>query len=82
MATFFQSLLVLSDTRIRDICQEAHVSSRTYYRMKRFVPVKAECYEKLFIALCRAVSEEEFLEHWTIFGKLLFEACDDTEFFI
>ena len=79
MATFFQSLLFVSDTCIRAICQEAHVSTRTYYKIKRHVPVKAECYEKLFIAICRAVNDEEFQEHWAIFGKLLFEACDDRE---
>ena len=69
----------MADIRIDALCQETHVSSRTYYKIKRHVPVKPECYHKLFIGLCRAVTDEEFLEHWAILGKRLHEACDDTD---
>lgn len=79
IATFFQSLRKVSGVSIDKLCKEAHVSSRTYYKIKRHEPVKPECYEKLFIALSRAVSDEEFLMHWGTFGKGLFEACEDAD---
>ena len=79
VATFFHSLVKVADIRIDALCTETHVSSRTYYKIKRHEPVKPECYWKLFIGLCRAVTDEEFLEHWAILGKCLHEACDDTD---
>ena len=79
IATFFQSLRHVSDTSIRAICQEAHVSTRTYHKIMRHEPVKPECYEKLFIALVRAVNEEEFLPHWAALGLCLYDECESFE---
>lgn len=45
----------------------------------RHESVKPECYEKLFIALVRAVNEEEFLPHWAALGLCLYDECESFE---
>ena len=77
IATFYQNLRKVSGARIYMICAEAHVSTRTYYKIMRHEPVKPECYEKLFIALSCTVSDEEFLMHWISFGKNLWELFNE-----
>ena len=73
IATFFQLLQKESEIGVLLLCKESHVSTRTYYKIMKYKPVKPECYHRLFMGCCRAVTDEEkFMEHWELLGKGLY----------
>lgn len=69
IASFFQLLQKESEIGILLLCKESHVSTRTYYKIMRYQPVKLECYHRLFIGICHAADDIKFMEHWQELGK-------------
>lgn len=66
----------VSGVCIEALCTESKVSTKTYYKIMRYEPVKPECYQKLLIGLCHAVTDEEFSLQWASLGKRLYEVCE------
>lgn len=54
------------------LCKESHISTRTYYKIMRYENVKYECYHRLFVGLCHAADDIQFMEHWKVLGEGLF----------
>ena len=69
---FILSLKENAGLPVRSLCTESHVSTRTYYKIMRCETVKNECYYRLFIGLCQAVTDEEFMEQWIALGERLY----------
>ena len=66
----------VSGVSIEALCTESKVSTKTYYKIMRCEPVKPECYQKLLIGLCHAVTDEEFSFQWDSLGKRLYGVCE------
>lgn len=66
----------VSGVSIEALCTESKVSTKTYYKIMRCEPVKPECYQKLLIGLCHAVTDEEFSFQWASLGKRLYNVCE------
>lgn len=71
IVNFFELLRKKSLVSIKLLCSESHVSTRTYAKLKKNIPVKTECYHRLFIALIRISVSEDFCEEWQHFGTNL-----------
>jgi len=60
------------DVPIAQFCADSGVSTRTYAKLKKHLPVKPECYVRLVIGFCRIASPEEFMKFWKKFGEWLY----------
>ena len=69
---FLVPLQKVSRTSIRQLCMDSHVSTRTYAKIVKLIPVKHECYYRLLVGLCHAANYEEFMEHWNVLGEDLY----------
>ena len=72
MVTFFESLRKESFVSIKLLCMESHVSTRTYAKLKKNIPVKAECYHRLFIGIIRTTDLEDFHQQWQHLDQSLY----------
>lgn len=68
VALFLIPLQKVSETSIRQLCSDSHVSTRTYAKVVKQIPVKMECYCRLLIGISRIATYEEFIERWKLLG--------------
>ena len=69
---FLEQLRQVSSTSIKELCANSHVSTSTYMKIRRHIPVKPECYYRLFIGITRTTTLEEFLDSLLHLGKLFY----------
>ena len=56
---------------IKLLCMESHVSTRTYAKVVKHIPVKPECYYRLFMGAVRTSAPEDFAAEWNALGTNL-----------
>lgn len=57
---------------ITQLCTESHVSTRTFARFTKGLPIKPECCFKLLIGCGFAATKEEFMKYWIQLGEWLY----------
>lgn len=63
-----QNLRKKSGTTVSQLCSDSHVSTRTYAKMVKKIPVKPECCIRLLQGSCKGSTEQEFLEFLHVLG--------------
>lgn len=66
---FLEQLRQVSGTSVKQLCLNAHVSTRTYAKIRKLTPVKSECYYRLLIGITLTATYEEFLDSWLHLGQ-------------
>lgn len=69
IANFLEQLRQTSCTCIKQLCINSRVSTRTYAKIRKLIPVKPECYYRLFIGITHTATYEEFLDSWLHLGQ-------------
>lgn len=78
IAHFIHSMRKALETGVLLICKLSQVSSRTYYKIMRYEAVKDECYYRLFVGFCRAMTVSMFMKHWEVLGSNLYWQYTDS----
>lgn len=58
---------------VHQLCSNAGVSTRTYSKLVKHIPVKNECYCRLVIGICKVVTPEDFTEFWKKIGEWIYK---------
>lgn len=54
---------------VAEYCSGSGVSTRTYSKLVKHIPIKAECYVRLVIGICRVSGPEQFMVFWMKLGE-------------
>lgn len=74
-AHLFEQLEILreeTNISVTQLCKDSHLSTRTYYKMKKGIPVKDECYWRLMCGICKGGTPEEVQDFWMKFGVWIY----------
>lgn len=69
---FLIELREKSEIPIARLCADSGVSTRTYAKLVKHLPVKPECYVRLVAGICKGATPEEFKEFWERFGEWIY----------
>ena len=77
---FVESLQVLrrmAGLTVAQLCEDSHVSTRTYAKFSKKVPVKMECCFRLVAGSCKGATWEEFMTFWKELGIRIYDSCSE-----
>ena len=77
---FVDSLQVLrrvAGLSIAQLCADSHVSTRTYAKFSKKVPVKMECCCRLVAGSCKGATREEFMTFWNVLGTRIYDSFSE-----
>lgn len=77
---FVESLQVLrrmAGLTVAQLCADSHVSTRTYAKFSKKVPVKMECCFRLVAGSCKGATWEEFMTFWKELGIRIYDSCSE-----
>ena len=69
----FQLLRKIAGLSVAQLCADSHVSTRTYAKFTKKIPVKMECYFRLVAGSCKGVTKEEFMTFWKKLGIRIYD---------
>ena len=58
---------------VKQLCEDAHVSTRTFAKLSKKERVKDECYVRLVAGSCKGATFEEFMGFWMKLGIWIYE---------
>ena len=77
---FVESLQVLrrmAGLSVAQLCADSHVSTRTYAKFSKKVPVKMECCCRLVAGSCKGATKEEFMTFWNVLGTRIYDSFSE-----
>lgn len=63
-----QELRKETGTSVTQLCADSHVSTRTFAKFTKKIPIKPECCYRLIAGSCKGATEQEFLQFWEAIG--------------
>ncbi len=72
-----QDLRKKSGTTVNNLCSESCVSSRTYAKVVKKIPVKAECQFRLLKGMSHMATYEEFMKEWDKWGDRFYRMMNE-----
>lgn len=72
-----QYLRKKSGTTVNNFCSETHVSSRTFAKVVKKIPVKAECQFRLLQGMSQMATYEEFMKEWEKWGDRFYRMMNE-----
>lgn len=73
----FQLLRKIAGLSVAQLCADSHVSTRTYAKFTKKIPVKMECYFRLVAGCCKGATREEFMTFWKDLGIRIYDSCSE-----
>lgn len=67
-----QAIRAEAGITIAHLCTDSRISTRTFAKMLKMIPVKDGCYIRLVQGICKGASFEEFMKFWQKLGEWIY----------
>ena len=61
-----------ADITVTRLCSDSCISTRTFAKMVKMIPVKGGCYIRLVRGICKGCTYEEFMKFWMKLGEWIY----------